>query len=276
MLPEEFFELFCSELQENKEMDHYYKFGRQDASFGFRKNYFLERLKYIYRHIVTHSQVSASKIYDCGCGYGTTCLFLAMNGIPTYGETLEFYFEVIRKRLAYWKQFGNTDLFSFSYENLFDKQIIPEQYDTIIVQDTLHHLEPINEALQRLHTLLRPEGKLLIIEENGNNLIQSLKLFKQRGNKRIINFYDEKLGKHITMGNENIRPLRKWKDLLQKNGLKVEDASVQYIRYFLPFAYKNQTAEKLLNKEREWAQKDNLRREYFFFGINFIAQKSNS
>ncbi len=269
MLPEEFFELFCSELQENKEMDHYYKFGSKDASFGFRKNYFLERLRYIHRHITDPSL----NIYDCGCGYGTTCLFLAMNGIRSYGETLEFYYEVIQKRIAYWQQFGDTSLFSYGYENLFDKDLLPAQYDTIIVQDTLHHLEPIHEALSRLYTLLKPQGALVVIEENGNNIIQNLKLYKQRGNKRVVDYYDEKLGKQITMGNENIRPLHRWQALLQQNGLRIDEDTVNYIRYYLPFTYRRQPAEQLLEKERILSKKQGFRREYLFFGINFIARK---
>lgn len=269
MLPEEFFDLFCKELQENQEMNHYYKFGSKDASFGFRKNYFLERLRYIHKHINDPSL----RIYDCGCGYGTTCLFLAMNGIPSYGETLEFYFESIQKRVDYWKQYGNTDLFSYDYENIFDKNIVANAYDIIIVQDTLHHLEPIDAALARLNTLLSDKGRMVVIEENGNNIIQNLKLYKQRGNKRVIDFYDEKLQKTIIMGNENIRPLRQWEALLRQNNFEVDRETVNYIRYYLPFQYKRVPAEELLEKERLLSKKNSLRREYFFFGINFIATK---
>lgn len=256
MLPEEFFELFCKELQENQEMNHYYKFGQVDANFGFRKNYFLERLNYIHQHI----QDPSLRIYDCGCGYGTTCLFLAMNGIPSYGETLEFYFESINRRVNYWKQYGNTDLFTYSYENLFDKNIVANAYDVIIVQDTLHHLEPIDEALTRLNTLLSDKGRMVVIEENGNNIIQNLKLYKQRGNKRVIDFYDEKLQKNIVMGNENIRPLRRWDALFHQHNFEIDKKTVNYIRYYLPFHYKRASAEKLLEKERLLSQKHSLRR----------------
>ena len=59
-------------------------------------------------------------IWDCGCGYGTTCIFLALNGIETYGTTLEFYFETVQKRKEYWSRYGDTSLFTCTYENLFD------------------------------------------------------------------------------------------------------------------------------------------------------------
>jgi hypothetical protein len=134
-------------------------------------------------------------------------------------------------------------------------------------------LEPLNEALQILNNVLRKEGKLLIIEENGNNLIQNAKLFLQRGNKRIIKIYDEKLKKHILLGNENIRSLGKWEKEFQKEGFSIEQSSVQYIRYYLPFKFPNEKAKELVAKEQKLWKANNFLKEYFFFGINFLVQK---
>lgn len=269
MTPEAFFELFLKELESNQEMNHYYKFLGDEKSFNFRKNYFLERLRYIHKHI----NDSSKRIFDCGCGYGTTCFFLALNGIASYGETLEFYYDQIKKREEYWQQYGDMSLFKYGYENLFDRTIVPNQYDIIIVQDTLHHLEPIDDALQRLHNMLDKGGKMVVIEENGNNVIQSLKLYKQRGNKRIIDIWDDKLQKNITIGNENIRSLKKWNSLMNNNNFSIKSDTVQYIRYYLPFKYTADNAEKLLQKERKIGSSSSLKKEYLFFGINFIANK---
>ena len=269
MTPEHFFELFLKELEQREEMHRYYKFLGKASSFHFRKNYFLERLRYIDRHIKDPSQ----QVWDCGSGYGTTGLFLAMNGIRVHGTTLEFYYESVAKRYAYWKQFGNADLFTCSYENLFDNPPQPASYDTIIVQDTLHHLEPINDALHIFHQALKPGGRLVAIEENGNNVIQNLKLYKYRGNKRIIKQWDEKLQKDILIGNENIRSLAAWSELFAHNHFHIEKDSVQYVRYYLPFRYQNADPEKLLRREVELQHKSRFRREYFFFGPNFVAEK---
>lgn len=269
MTPERFFDLFLEELKERPDMYHYYKFLEDKSRLGFRRNYFLERLRFVARQVTDSSKV----IWDCGCGYGTTCLFLAMNGITTHGSTLEFYTEHLDKRYAYWSQYGEAKLFSCSYENLFDNPPSAESYDQIIIQDTLHHLEPINEALKIFHSSLKVKGNLVIIEENGKNIIQRVKLFKQRGNKRIIKFWDEKLQKEILMGNENIRSFKKWSELLQANGFKIEKEATRYIRYFLPYRYKSEDADKLLEKERKQQTKSTLKREYLFFGLNFIAEK---
>lgn len=267
MSPEDFFELFLKELEQRPEMHRYYKFLSNSSSFNFRKNYFLERLRYIADHISNPDL----KVWDCGSGYGTTCLFLAMNGIAAHGTTLEFYYEVVSKRYEYWNQFGDAALFTCSYENLFDHPPGKDSYDIVLVQDTLHHLEPIDEALKIFHNCLKPGGKLIAIEENGNNLIQNMILYKYRGNKRVITIWDEQLQKDILIGNENIRSLKKWTALFHNNHFEIDPQTVQYIRYYLPYKYKNTDAALLLEKERTLQKKSSFRKEYFFFGLNFVA-----
>jgi SAM-dependent methyltransferase len=275
MSPEQFFELMLKELEVHTEMQPYYKFLGKKSSWHFRRNYFLQRLRYIKKYLVdANLDKAAVTIWDCGCGYGTTCLFLAMNGIKTYGTTLEFYYDTIQKRIDYWSKYGNTALFTCTYENLFDNRPPPASFDWIIVQDTLHHLEPIDQALQIFNESLKKNGKILSIEENGNNLIQRLKLYKYRGNKRIITIWDEKLQKDILIGNENIRSLANWNRLFDKNGFHLLPDSIQYIRYYLPVNYKFSSPERLLEKEHAIQQDKGIRREYFFFGLNFVAKKN--
>ncbi len=272
MSPEQFFELMLKELEVHTEMQPYYKFLGKESSLHFRRNYFLQRLRYIKKHIIDEGKKDVS-IWDCGCGYGTTCLFLALNGIRTYGTTLEFYFDTVQKRKEYWSQYGDTSLFTCTYENLFDNRPAGNSYDWIIVQDTLHHLEPIDEALQIFHSSLKKGGRVLSVEENGNNIIQRIKLFKYRGNKRIITIWDEKLQKDILIGNENIRSLANWEKLFQKNGFHIQGDSVNYVRYYLPFYYGSKDPQQLIRQEEQIQSKPGMRREYFFFGLNFIAQK---
>lgn len=270
MTPEHFFELFLKELEQREEMHRYYKFLGKSSSFHFRKNYFLERLRYIAKQINDPSK----SVWDCGSGYGTTCLFLAMNGIRSHGTTLEFYFETVAKRYAYWNQHGDASLFTCSYENLFDHPPKTASYDIIIVQDTLHHLEPIDDALQIFHHALTAKGKIIAIEENGNNIIQNAKLYKYRGNKRIIKQWDEQLGKDILIGNENIRSLKTWEHLFHNHHFGIDKKTIQYIRYYLPFRYQNRDPDELLRREYEIQMKSRFRKEYFFFGLNFVAEKS--
>lgn len=270
MTVEEFFQHFVEELKENEDLRYYYKYLEDPSKFEYRKAYFCQRLQYIIDHIEDPSV----RIWDCGCGFGTTAIFLSINGIASHGTTLEHYIKQIPKRLEYWKQFGDVSKFTYSYEDIFDHQFEKGSYDLIIIQDTLHHLEPLDEALQILNHVLSEKGKMLIIEENGNNVIQNAKLFLQRGNKRIIKIYDEKLKKHILLGNENIRSLATWQKAFKKEGFSIDYPSVEYIRYYLPFMFPNEKAEEKLAKERKLWKQNSFLKEYFYFGINFLVEKS--
>ncbi len=269
MTVEQFFELFLKELEQHPALRTYYKFLESESSFDFRKAYFCQRLQFIAEQVKNKE----SKIWDIGCGYGTTDIFLAMNGFATYGSTLEFYYKEIPQRLKYWSQFGDVSLFKAGYENLFDMEQLPQNCDYIILQDTLHHLEPLDKALEICSQSLKSTGKLIAVEENGSNIIQSLKLYLQRGNKRIIEQYDETLKKNIVIGNENIRSLKQWGQAFSAQGLNIDKGHLQYIRLFPPPFFKRKKYEDVLQREQKIWKNNSLLKEYFFFGINFTASK---
>lgn len=270
MTVEQFFELLLQELRGNQQLTSYYKLLASPASFEFRKAYVVQRLHYILAHLPRPE----AAIWDCGCGYGTTAIFLALNGYKVHGTTLEFYYEHIERRLQYWRQFGDVSGFTYSYENLFDSPPPAASYDHVIIQDTLHHLEPLQQALAIFRETLRPGGTLIIVEENGANLVQSLKLYLRRGNKRIIEIYDEQLKKNILLGNENIRSLATWRGELARQQLCIPQQEVQYIRLFPPFYFKPGNVPALLAREDKLWRSNALLRENLYFGLNFVATKA--
>lgn len=268
MTVERFFDCFLTELKENRELWAYYKFLSNGKRFAFRKAYFCQRLQYVKDHIGSPDQL----IWDCGCGYGTTSIFLALNGYSVFGSTLEFYYREIGNRKEYWSQYGDLSRFDYVYEDLFSTDY-KDRFHTVLVQDTLHHLEPVEDALGILNRSLKSGGRLLVIEENGRNIVQNLKLWKQRGNKRKAQAYDEVLQKHISFGNENIRSLKKWEFLLKQNSFLLDRSSLQHIRFFPPQFFQKDNYPSLIEKEQRMAQYPMLAK-YFYFGINFIANKS--
>ncbi len=273
----EFFELFLEELKTRDELRGYYKFHEDPAKLAFRRAYFCQRLQYIADRFQSFAAADLPnlKVWDCGCGYATTQIFLALNGIPSRGSTLEFYFREIPSRLDYWSKYGDMSLVKASYENIFDAEAKADSEDVIIVQDTLHHLEPLQDSLNIFHRMLRPGGQLIAVEENGNNIVQRLKLYRQRGNRRIIEFYDEKLGRMVTMGNENIRKYGLWQAEFAKAGFEMDAGSLNYVRFFPPSFFQKNKSEALVEREQRLWQKFPLLREYFFFGVNFVAKKKS-
>ncbi len=273
MTVEQFFELFLEELKSRDKLREYYKFHDDPAKLPFRKAYFCQRLQYVHDQVVANGNPSPN-IWDCGCGYATTQIFLALNGIATRGTTLEFYFKEIPERLDFWSKHGDMTLVQVSYEDVFDTKINESSEDIIIVQDTLHHLEPLQNSLSIFYKTLRPGGQLIAIEENGNNLIQRIKLYRQRGNNRIIDYYDEGLGRTVTMGNENIRPYQLWRAEFVKAGFEMEEDKLNYVRLFPPAFFQRKLPDEVLKREQMLWQRYGLLREYFFFGVNFVARKA--
>jgi 2-polyprenyl-3-methyl-5-hydroxy-6-metoxy-1,4-benzoquinol methylase len=273
MTTEEFFDLFLLELDKNPNLRNYYKFlnNRKKSVFNFRRNYYLQRLNYINENL----KFQPSSIWDCGCGFGTTAIFLALNGHAVFGNTLEYYFEQIPERLNYWKKFGDLSKLELSYQNVFDIHS-EKKYDYIIAQDTLHHLEPLDNALTIICGSLKSTGKLIVIEVNGSNIIERSRYFIQRGNKRIIEIYDEKLQKTYKLGNENVRPLKKWNKILQDNSLCIEEKSIIYIRLFFPVIHRIISSDLLGRLESGLWKRSALLRNYFYFGLNFIAIKKDN
>lgn len=270
MTKEDFYQILCDELRQNRSLYPYYKLVDGSArQQQFRKAYFMQRLAYLDQYVI---QERPSKIWDCGCGYGSTCLYLAMNGLPAYGTTLEFYADQIAQRKSYWGQFGDAGLFTYEYANVFDQQFQNESFDCIILQDTLHHIEPLQEGLGIFYRALKPGGRIVLVEENGACLIKRAMLFRQRGFRRVISVYDGVLKKEVLMGNENVRSEQQWREAFSAAGFELDERSVQYIRYFMPWHYSPDNMLQVVEKEHKRAQCKTLC-HYAFFGLNMVFVK---
>jgi SAM-dependent methyltransferase len=274
---QQFFDLFEKEISTHEHSDSYsikdyYKFVGKGIRNYWRKIYLRQRLEFIDSQILSNSDKNIS-VWDVGCGFGTSSLFLAMNNIKSTGLTLEGFHKIIPKRKKYWQSFGNTDFFKVEIQNLFETSYEDQSFDYILVQDTLHHLEPIDQAVQIFRRALKNNGKIIIVDENGNNIPQRIKLYLRRGNKRIIKYFDENLKKEILLGNENIRSLKLWNEIFSNNGMQISD--IEYIRFFppLPGIMNSKNGDKLENMEHKIWRKSKFLREYFYWGLSFTANK---
>lgn len=271
MQKEEFFGHLCEELRQNPALYPYYKLTNGNPRQQlFRKAYFMQRLAYLEKYIDTSRPL---QIWDCGCGYGTTGLFLAMNGIPSMGSSLEYYIDQLENRRQFWQQYGDTSLFSYRYANVFDQDLPSESYDVIIIQDTLHHIEPVEEAIPLFYKALKKGGRLILIEENGGCILKNMMLFLQRGNKKVVEMYDEKLQKKVLMGNEHIRSEKVWRHLFQKTPFTLLEDSVQYIRILPPAAYRRSSYQDVIQREQTYWSQKRWFREHCFFGVSMVFEK---
>jgi SAM-dependent methyltransferase len=263
----EFLELFIKELEINSNLREYYRLLNNKSRFLWRKAYLEQRLRYVHAHLPP----APGNIWDVGCGYATTAIFLALNGYQVQGNTLEFYFDTIQSRLDYWSKFGDLSRLKIMYANLFDMEIRSREFDVIIAQDTLHHLEPIDQSFKIFGKSLKPGGRLVVTEENGQSLFIRLKNFSKRGFKKTNEFYDEHLKKNILFGNENARSMQEWERLLNEHGFELPSEEIEYIRIYPPFSYNDSNYQHLMRKDKIQGKNIPLFHELLYFGINFTA-----
>lgn len=266
---DEFFTLFEAELRTNDELTGYHRMVNSEKLYEFRKAYIKQRMQYVADSVTKEG----AEIWDVGCGFGTTSILLTLMGHKVTGTTLEYYYESISKRLDYWKQYGDLSNLSFAYENIFTQKHEENKFDYVVAQDTLHHLEPFGDAVQIIYKSLKKGGKLIAVEENGDNIVNNIKNFKRRGNKRITTIYDDKLDQEISFGDENTRNLTEWKKEFSIVPFSFEKDSIEYVRYYWPKAYKKRSSEEILAMEKELWPKSPLKRKYLFFGLNFRVKK---
>lgn len=264
----EFLELLIKELSANDRLNEYYKLASGGRRFLFRKAYLQQRLEYIKRHIPSES----CNIWDAGCGYGTTSIFLALNGHRVKGTTLEYYFSEIERRKQFWSRYGNLDKLTVRYENIFETDGEKSIFNIVVLQDTLHHLEPVDDGLRVFRDSLKPGGRVIAIEENGSSFFIIIKNILKRGLAKRIEYFDEALGKKIIMADENARSLKEWYKVFMHSGFSEGLCEAEYIRLMPPFFFTDTNYSRVIACEQNTWKTGYFPSKYFFFGINFIAE----
>lgn len=264
----DFLTLLTKEISANGRLNEYYNLAQGGRRFLFRKAYLQQRLEYIKRHIPSEGCI----IWDAGCGYGTTSMFLALNGYHVTGTTLEYYFSEIEARKKYWSGYGSVDSLTVKYQNIFDTSGVKESFDVVLLQDTLHHLEPVEDALVIFRDSLKPGGRVIAIEENGSSVFIIIKNLLKRGFAKRKEYFDEALGKKVVMADENARSLKEWNKVFKNSGFSDGLCEAEYIRLMPPCFYRDKNYSSVIGCEQSAWKSGYFPSEYFFFGINFIAE----
>jgi len=109
--------------------------------------------------LIDNDDVKKSTIVDIGSGYGTTCIYLALQGakhvtgleirrslVEFANKKLEFEYPHLRKRVRF-----------VHFEDLGD-----EKYDIAISKDSFEHYENPSGVLKTIYGLLKDDGKIFL------------------------------------------------------------------------------------------------------------------
>lgn len=164
------------------------------------------------------------EILEIGCGCGTESLWVSLHDYSVKAIDVS---DKLLKVAAARKNILETIL-NRKLDCKFEKKSVVDlnegQYDLIWMEQTYHHLEPRKVITEKICSLLRPGGYIIISESNAWNPFLQAMLFKLRGTKVIINYHN------VIWGNERILTSGKLVKNFQKYG--VYKNKVRYFRFF--------------------------------------------
>lgn len=161
------------------------------------------------------------RVLEVGCGFGHDLVWTATQGAIAVGIDVSSDFVEISKstKMKVEHHLGRQLDITITRTNLLSMDD-SEKFDLIYMKDVFHHLEPREKVVEKLLTLLAPEGKIIIVEPNALNPLIQWKMFRIRGFKTVIEKSDRLTGERYLFGNERLVTGREMCRLFQRFGLE--------------------------------------------------------
>jgi 2-polyprenyl-3-methyl-5-hydroxy-6-metoxy-1,4-benzoquinol methylase len=187
-----------------------------------------------------------ARVLEIGFGLGTESLWLSMQGANVVAiDILGDFKKAARRRKEILEQhIGQTLSCEFRRTSIMDLDD-EEAYDVIWMEQTFHHLEPREAVVDKIVSLIKPGGHLVVSEVNAMNPLMQFQLFLARGTNMYFTHVDEE-GKEILIGRERIITAHRLKHIFAKRHVYCKN--VRYFRIFPnhPMFDKFGRVEKLL------------------------------
>jgi 2-polyprenyl-3-methyl-5-hydroxy-6-metoxy-1,4-benzoquinol methylase len=192
-------------------LNNYYRSYKKTFGEYIKKNYCRQTQEVI----DVLSEFNDPTILEVGSGCGTESLWLALRGANVTGIDIDDnLLSVAKSRKEIIEEHTKQKLAC----NFFNNSVLdlnPEsKFDIIWMEQTFHHLEPRKQVLDKISTLVKKNGYIIISEANAWNPLNQLFFFKVRGFKTII----KNMGHE--WGNERITTPHAINKELTKRGIK--------------------------------------------------------
>jgi 2-polyprenyl-3-methyl-5-hydroxy-6-metoxy-1,4-benzoquinol methylase len=173
------------------------------------------------RELIDEVTDQPKRVLEVGCGFGHDLIWVSTQGHYCVGIDVNSDFVEISRRtkVKIEKHIGKYLNINFKRINLLNMHET-EMFDLIYMKDVFHHLEPREEVVKKLASLLAPGGKLIIVEPNAFNALIQFQMFRIRGFKVVIKKTDSLTGETYLFGNERLVTGRKMFALFKRTGLE--------------------------------------------------------
>lgn len=191
-----------------------------------------ERIRYWYNEQVRELEQFAkpgTRVLEVGVGTGTEFTWLAFKGASVVGiDAFRHCVNSANERLGILRSRIGRALDASVHLTPLETFKDEEGFDVIWMEQVFHHLEPRAQVVEKIASLLRPGGRVILSEANALNPLLQAQLFRARGFKMIIEAKTD-YGT-VLYGNERVLAcgvLAKW---LRSVGIEQETA--RYYRIF--------------------------------------------
>jgi 2-polyprenyl-3-methyl-5-hydroxy-6-metoxy-1,4-benzoquinol methylase len=120
------------------------------------------------RIIQTLAPKSGQTLLDAGCGYGFHAVRLARSGVQVTG--VDFSEVALRHSAATIERAGLSERIRVQQGDLLDLPFLNGTFDYVHCWGVLMHVPQIDAALTELIRVLKPGGKLVLMENNASSL----------------------------------------------------------------------------------------------------------
>jgi len=219
--------------REKTDLEKYYRGYINGRFLRHTQHYYDQNLNPILK-IIKDQHPKQLRVLEVGSGCGTESLYLALFGCKTVSvELLKKYHNVAIARKNVIENNLNLKLdVEFIHTSILKFEDI-DKFDLIWMEQAFHHMEPRNLVVEKISSLLKPGGYLILSESNAYNLISQIFLMRERyrthGNpfKTVIEQTDDD-GKVHLWGHERILSPFKLANLFARK--KIIKHSVDYYK----------------------------------------------
>lgn len=214
-------------------IQHYYRktFGPGSTHLDGRQLKWFRRLRSLLR------LPKGSTIVDYGGGFGLDSIFLASRGYKMVLFEINLNHVAVAEHFAaLWRaERGPIELRSIlgdrtGFEPFGD-------IDAVLLDEVAHHIEPVEGLFAKCATLLKPGGRVFLLEPNAWSPVAQAFFFKMRGFKTTIWMTDESTGEPFLYGQEHIRFPGVWNRIACRCGFDLVKQE-----FVVPFGLKTPTS----------------------------------